>query len=78
MRFDLCPQLLQVLNDRTIDRPTKISVVVGDNPRLVSNGVIHILSTEKRNEKQDANKKKNAPATPPLPETDSPNERAPE
>ena len=43
MCFDFYPQLLQVLDDRAVDRPTKVRVVVSDRAGLVANGVVSIL-----------------------------------
>ena len=43
MCFDFYPQLLQVLDDRAVDRPTKVRVVVSDRASLIANGVVGVL-----------------------------------
>ncbi len=43
MSLDLCSQLLKVLHNRAVNRPTQISVLVGDDACLVSDGVEDIL-----------------------------------
>jgi hypothetical protein len=45
MGLDLRPQLVQMLNDARVECTGKIGVLVRDDPRLVSDGVEHILET---------------------------------
>jgi hypothetical protein len=43
MSFDLHPQLLQVLDNRTLDRPTKVGMLVSNGTSFVSYAVVYIL-----------------------------------
>lgn len=45
MRLDLKVQLLQVLNDRALDRLTKVGMMIGNDAGLVANVVVDVLKT---------------------------------
>lgn len=45
MRFDLRPQLLQMLHYRPLNSSTQVRVLVGDRARLVTNAVENVLIT---------------------------------
>ena len=43
MSLDLCPQLLKVLDDRTVDSASEVGVVISDDASFVSDVVENIL-----------------------------------
>ncbi len=44
MSLNLCPKLLQVLNNGAVDGPSKIRMLVCDDTRLVANAIVDILT----------------------------------
>jgi hypothetical protein len=43
MGLDLDPELLEMLDDGTVDRPAEIRVLVGDHAGLVANAIEDVL-----------------------------------
>lgn len=43
MGLDLNPELLEVLDDRAVNRTAEVGVLVSDNTSLVANGVVYVL-----------------------------------
>lgn len=43
VRLDLDAEFLEVLDDGAVDRAAEVGVLVGDDARLVADGVVHVL-----------------------------------
>lgn len=50
MGFDLGKQFLEVLNDRAVDSPAKVGVVIGNLPCLIADAIKHVLVENKTGE----------------------------
>ena len=81
MSLDLRPQLLQMLHDGAINRPTQICVLVSDDPSFVSYAVVDVLkgnhtARETRALGAQTKELQRVPAARPRPGTGYPSERA--